>query len=463
MWGVGAIVVLYALFFIALETVGDHYIQKNLTQAAQQPYQFDLSIGTISHSFFKPTRTKIKNAALTYQKNKVVEIERMKIDLSVLALMKQKLKITTFDFKVASLTLKPSLLDHVQQVQPPADKATSKPALPLGINRLELVDSKVEVDKATYQKMALSSLVLETKDLKVASITSLLSTLSWKATMQFQQWSHPYVALENCDMHIKLQSQTMDIQNIQCKAEGQNLQAQTTFQLSPLSDIHLKLQYDQIDLKKWSSQVAPELGYPISGQLNLHTDVRVADLQQWQQAQGQVRVEGQNIVIENINIDRLIDAYVQSNQTSLLNVAGFMALGPVGILATQSAKLGKNMPGLMQGQTKMETLHVELEIADQLAKTQDVAFKTAKHRVAAQGAIDLKEQTYQNFEIGFLDAQGCAKLVQTIEGSLTQPSFRITRSLIKTITAPVTNMTNRVENMLTGGCEKFYQGTVAHP
>jgi hypothetical protein len=83
--------------------------------------------------------------------------------------------------------------------------------------------------------------------------------------------------------------------------------------------------------------------------------------------------------------------------------------------------------------------------------------------VAAKGAIDLKEQTYQNFEIGFLDAQGCAKLVQTIEGSLTQPSFRITRSLIKTITAPVTNMTNRVENMLTGGCEKFYQGTVAHP
>jgi len=65
--------------------------------------------------------------------------------------------------------------------------------------------------------------------------------------------------------------------------------------------------------------------------------------------------------------------------------------------------------------------------------------------------------------LAWIDAQGCAKVRQTIRGTFQKPVVE-KPSTLKSLTGPVLKLLKQVRGVFPGGeCEVFYAGSVAPP
>jgi AsmA protein len=93
----------------------------------------------------------------------------------------------------------------------------------------------------------------------------------------------------------------------------------------------------------------------------------------------------------------------------------------------------------------------------------DVALATGKHRVALQGELDFVNEKFDDVTVALIDAEGCTKVRQTIQGSFQKPEVE-QPSVLKTLTGPVRKLIKLGKELFPGGeCEAFYAGSVAAP
>ncbi|WP_104721279.1 translocation/assembly module TamB domain-containing protein [Helicobacter mesocricetorum] len=189
---------------------------------------------------------------------------------------------------------------------------------------------------------------------------------------------------------------------------------------------------------------------------------------------GPLRIQGKNIQIYSLDIDALANNYEKTNQINLLDIGAFVLAGPLGVAATKGGDLGQmGLNTILDTKTAIKELEADIDFQKGIANAKDVAFATTKTRIAAKGAINLNNQSFDNFYIGLLNANNCAKYSQKIEGTLANPKIQITQTAVntainlaaslldkvtkgaKTITKPITN---QEEN-----CKPFYDGAVKHP
>ncbi|MDE5603096.1 MAG: hypothetical protein K2I71_04155, partial [Helicobacter sp.] len=211
-----------------------------------------------------------------------------------------------------------------------------------------------------------------------------------------------------------------------------------------------------------------------NGILNANADLTLKLEDTIKNLNGPLRLQGKNIEIYSIDIDALANNYEKTNQINLFDIGAFVLAGPLGIAATKGGDLGiMGLNTILDTKTAIKELEANIDIQKGIANAKDVAFTTAKTRIAAKGAINLNNQSFDNFYIGLLDSNNCAKYSQKIEGSLTSPKIQITQTAVKTAINIATSLLDKVtkgaktiaEPLTKQGeaCKPFYNGIVKHP
>lgn len=189
---------------------------------------------------------------------------------------------------------------------------------------------------------------------------------------------------------------------------------------------------------------------------------------------GSVELNTSNLEIYSIDIDALAAGYQNTNRVNLLDIGVFVLAGPLGIAATKgvdASMLGLN--ALRDTKSVIKDLEAKFALKNGVAQAQDVAFATGKTRLAAIGAINLNNNTFEDFTIGLLDDKNCAKYAQKIKGTLDNPKIEITQTTIQTAMNLASSIFNRLKKGAevvtepvfgeSKACTPFYQGSVKHP
>jgi AsmA protein len=177
---------------------------------------------------------------------------------------------------------------------------------------------------------------------------------------------------------------------------------------------------------------------------------------------GQISLRGENLNVHGRDLDQEFDRFESSQSFNLVDVGAIFIAGPFGLLVTK----GYNFASILQGpggESEIRHLRSDWQVDHGTAMARDVALATGKHRVALQGELDFVNEKFDDVTVALIDAEGCTKVRQTIQGSFQKPEVE-QPSVLKTLTGPVRKLIKLGKELFPGGeCEAFYAGSVAAP
>ena len=181
-----------------------------------------------------------------------------------------------------------------------------------------------------------------------------------------------------------------------------------------------------------------------------------------QTSSGEVRLRGEHLVLNDIDIDKKLSRFESSQNFNLVDVGAFFLAGPIGLLATK----GYNFLSIFQGsggRSDIRLIVSNWNVERGVAKAQDVAMATNKNRLALRGGLDFVNQQFSGVSVAVLDAKGCPTLRQEVRGSFQKPVVEKPK-LLRSLAGPAVSLLKKGWGLLPGGeCEVFYTGSVMSP
>jgi AsmA protein len=166
---------------------------------------------------------------------------------------------------------------------------------------------------------------------------------------------------------------------------------------------------------------------------------------------GFVHLDGKNITLKGYDIDVITTSLKDPQNLNIVQLIN----GNLGITEGASSLLSQI------------AMHTELGYGE--VKLSDVALSSAKHRIAAKGALNIVEEKVLDVKLAILDAKGCATFEQTIVGSFKKPVLKVDETTINTITNVALSLFWKNKKVAvetpkdTVNCTTFYEGLVKHP
>jgi len=191
-----------------------------------------------------------------------------------------------------------------------------------------------------------------------------------------------------------------------------------------------------------------------------------------QSAKGDASLSGTNLTLNGVDLDQQLLKFESSQNLNLIDMSALLLAGPLGLAATKSYELlspGEKSAGQMF--TPIRMIVSQWKVENGIAHAQDVALATNKSRLALHGGLNFVSDEYQNVVVALLDANGCAKASQTINGLFSKP--RTDKSIILVPVGVLANgffsLVDKAKKLVSGAskssntCEVFYSGAVKPP
>lgn len=180
-------------------------------------------------------------------------------------------------------------------------------------------------------------------------------------------------------------------------------------------------------------------------------------------AQGNLVLDGQNLLYTGIDIDRMLEKYEKSTSITLIDVGGVLLAGPLGLAVTKGYDYSNAYWESRGGQSTIKKLISHWTIKNGVAKAKDVALSTGKNRVALKGGLDFVKDRFDDVTVAVVDEKGCAVLSQHIHGPFRHPVIEKI-NLLKSIAGPIINLFQKTEKFIgVGECQVFYAGALKYP
>lgn len=180
-------------------------------------------------------------------------------------------------------------------------------------------------------------------------------------------------------------------------------------------------------------------------------------------ADGEVSLQGQDLVLENLDLDSMLEHYEKSQSVDLVDVGAFLFAGPLGTLLTKGYDFGGIYMESMGGKSAISKFVSDWEVRNGVALARDVAFTTSKNRIALKGRLNFVRDRFEDLTVAVLDENACAVFSQTIRGSFKNPQID-KPSILRSLMGPLISLTEKSFKMFDkDGCEVFYRGSLEQP
>ncbi|WP_017443685.1 hypothetical protein [Gayadomonas joobiniege] len=159
--------------------------------------------------------------------------------------------------------------------------------------------------------------------------------------------------------------------------------------------------------------------------------------------------------LNGLALDKILDGFKASQETSLFDIGTFLVTGPVGMIAMQFVQLGS---GAMQlkGSTKVEQIEVHGQINQSVVKIANTRIKTQDNHLGFYGGIDLVNNAFKDFKFGLLKEDGCAPVQQKLDGPFSKVRDVLFNTTSGAVTSPLSSVLRTASDVAGGGCKKFF-------
>ena len=178
---------------------------------------------------------------------------------------------------------------------------------------------------------------------------------------------------------------------------------------------------------------------------------------------GDLSLTGENMTLNNIDIDALIVKYEQSQNFSLVDVGAFLVVGPFGPLLTKGYDFSRLYQEPQGGKGGIGKLVSVWKVKNGVAEARDVALASKNNRIAVKGKLDFINERFVDVTIAALDKRGCAVYSEKVHGPFGNPQIEkesVFKSIAGSILNPIKDAWKFIQDEK---CAVFYSGSVAQP
>lgn len=417
--------------------------------------------GDIGLGFYPGLRVRVEDLRVRNRGSDLLAVERLRVGVDWLALLRGRVE-------VASLHLgRPVVLiergrDGRYNFEKDAPRGDPLPPLQLG--RLSVADATLRhVDRQTGRTFEAVNCDVDARDIAFAGGPSaeVLRQVALRAELGCATLKTADQAVSDLQLELAGRAGVFDLDPITLRAfEGKGtgtVRADFTGK-APRYTLRYDLAQFRLDaaLKSLSPGHAPEGTADFSAELALQ-GTRARDLKR--SLQGKASLRGRDIVLHGRDLDEVFDGVAASQSFNLVDVGAVLLAGPVGLAVTKGYDFASILQGA-GGRSELRTLVSDWTVQRGVARAQDVAIATRRHRVAMQGRLDFVNARFDGVTVALVDARGCATVQQKIRGTFAQPVID-KPSTLSALTGPVVRLFRKV--VPGDKCETFYAGSVAAP
>jgi AsmA protein len=457
---------LLVLIAIALSLFWDLNAHKpRLEAAASEIAGMDVRIdGRIGIAFFPGVALTLEDVHVRNRGTEIVATRKARIGVDFLALLKQ-------DIRLRHITLAQPVIyverdrDGRYNYERPEKVRQSLPDLRLA--KFVMADGTLRfLDKRSGKHIEAAACELDARDVQLTGrqTPGILKQLSVAADLACKTVRTNDYAAADLNTKVAGQNGIFNLEPLTMRLfEGQGkgrLQADFRHAL-PRYDLSYTLNQFRLEalLKTLSPQSVPEGAVDLTAQMTMQGK-SVKKLKQT--LTGEVTMRGTDLVLTGRDLDEAFDHFESSQSFNLVDVGAVFLAGPLGLAVTKGYNFASILQG-SEGRSEIRTLVSDWKVERGVARSQDVAIATRRHRVALQGRLDFVNERFDGVTVALIDAKGCIRAQQAIHGSFRKPVVE-KASTLKALTGPVVKLFKQVGALFPGSaCEVFYAGSVAAP
>jgi AsmA protein len=178
---------------------------------------------------------------------------------------------------------------------------------------------------------------------------------------------------------------------------------------------------------------------------------------------GNLSLNGENLMLNNIDIDALVTKYERSQNFNLVDVGAFFLAGPFGPVLTKSYNFASLYEESQGGKGIIRKLVSVWKVKKGIAEAFDVALASKKQRIAMKGGLNFINERFVDVTVAALDKRGCAVYSEKVHGSFHKPEIE-KESIFTSIAGSVSNPLEDAWKFIQGKeCTVFYSGSVSQP
>ncbi len=462
----GGLIVLLVCVAVALVFFVDADVYRpRLEAAASQALGMEVKVdGRLAIDLFPGLYLTMEKVQIGKQGAEVATVQEARIRIYLLPLLKKEVRFGSIALKHPRISLERDHDGHfnIEKVEPAGDSAP-----PLEVPKISVSNGTVRfLDNVSGEEFEARGCSLQIDPLRLASgkRSELLKNLSLSAQLACEEVrknsfrvSDLKVSAEGKNGVVDLQPVTMDIFGAQSSGTIRADFSDT----SPFYEIRYALPQFRIEefFKVLSPQTVAEGSMDFSANLSMQGKT-VNQLQQT--LAGQISLRGKNFRLNGRDLDQELAQFESSQNFDLVDVGAVFFAGPLGLVVTKGHDFASIFQG-SEGHSEIRILVSDWKVEGGVARAQDVAMATNQNRIALQGGLDFVHQRFDNLTVALIDAEGCTKVRQSIQGGFQDPVVE-PPSFLKTLAGPVRKLYQMGRDLFPGGeCEVFYTGSVAPP
>ena len=184
-------------------------------------------------------------------------------------------------------------------------------------------------------------------------------------------------------------------------------------------------------------------------------DLQLKPNEQWLMQQGDVKIKSGPFKVEGIAMDKLINGFKASQETSLLDIGSFLVAGPMGMMAMQFVELTAGA-AQYKGNSQIKSIEANAHVQNNQVKLNRAKLKTAENNLGFIGNIDLTNKAFKQFKFAILDDKDCPSIQQTLNGKFSEVKKVLFNTTSGAVTSPLSNVWRKAKDATTGGCKSFF-------
>ena len=464
----GAITLVVFVGILAL-LLNIEVFRPQIESAASTALGMDVRIeGSMGIALFPGFGLSVKDVSVRNRGLNVVTIEKMRIGLKLIPLARFQIKITQVGLVRPIFTLvrsKNRMFNFGKPGRTSWEKLLSVKKISISQGRL------VYTDERTGEKIEVGDLGLSIRiDFSAGTGSSEpFKNISFTGDTRCRTLKINNFTLTNLVMRVAGEKGILDINPVSMNIFGGTGKGSIHVDVtgpSPRYRVMYTLNQARIEelLQEYSLKEIPQK--TIEGPINFSADLtalgRNAD-EVKRSLNGDLSLNGENLMLYNIDIDALIMKYERSQNFNLVDLGAFLLAGPFGPVLTKSYNFTSLYQESQGGKGIIRKLISVWKVKNGIAEARDAALASKKERIAMKGGLNLIKEQFVDVTVAVLDKRGCALFSEKVHGPFRKPQIE-KESVLKSIAGSVLNPLKHAWKLIQGEkCTVFYSGSVAQP
>lgn len=453
-----------------------NWVKEDVEKQLQVDESSTVDIDYIEHSFSNPGNVVLHG--ITIDGDAISgTIEAIEVDLKVPPLFSRQVYIDTIEIRRPDLTIdNVALQKALEEDQDPKDEDSTTEELPqeneplpielLLIKSIKLVDANL-LEVSEQQLFDIQRLNIAISEIQIIKDFAVIDdTPRVLVDLSIADLKTMGIAMGELQSEIALADDQVLINNLSLLAPDSQLKLKAQLKdVSVQPSAGIQLETLTFELSKFAHLIPNENIKP-AGNVGLNGNFALSNVmaepnELLSLLESDFQLAATDLSIEGIDLNKAIDAIKDSQETSLLDVGGYLLTGPLGLIAGQLLDLGSGSLA-MGGETTIPSIEAAATLNQGVLSLGEAALATDDHRVAFSGGVDIANQKFNEFTFAILNSQGCADVKQTLNGDINEPSSAVANTLLDTVLSPITGLVKNVVEQVKD-CEPFYSGPVQHP